>query len=178
MSTAAEELNTLKVRLSKHPKQGADKLTLIDHTSGARQSCTLAEGIPFLANLVEKNQGAHVIHVVDHKKERTRKLTNPDGTTKRIFNCRTPEQWKELNVALEPYYEEAVDPHIAIDLIIKALGAFTRETIRGWVKDGNGAGPGPPPSERIPGDEWFHAHSHNLPTDERADDDIPDALKD
>jgi hypothetical protein len=86
------------------------------------------------------------IHIVDHQAERERKRTNPKKSTKVMLNCRTPEQWKEFQMAKEPYFEIAGDPHIAIDCIIRALRSFSAETIQEWVKQGfePGAGPGPP----------------------------------
>jgi hypothetical protein len=162
MATAKDELAALKMRAAKRPKHTADKITLIDHTTGQRATSSVLEGIGWLANLVEKGGSEHMVHVVDLAEEKKRKLTNPTNATKRMLNCRTPEQWKELNAALEPYYEEAVDPHIAIDLIIRALRTQPRETIREWVSEGHGAPPSP--SERMPGDEWF-------------EDDLPEALR-
>lgn len=167
MASAKDELAALKVRAGK--KQGGDRITIINHTAGTTQSCTVTEGIPYLAGLVDKGAGQNSIHVVDAKAEKERKLTNPKNSTKRIFNCRTPEQWKELNVVLEPYYEEAIDPHIAIDLVIKALAAFSRATIAAWVKAGRDEHPGPPKAEPIPGEEWFQPP---------ADGELPDFLKD
>jgi hypothetical protein len=90
------------------------------------------------------------VHVVFHSAERKRKATNPTGSTRIMLNCRTPEQWKEFQMAKEVYFEEAVDPHIAVDLMIRALTAFSRETIRGWAKDGQPEAGPPPPKAEIP----------------------------
>ena len=100
-----------------------------------------------------------------HRQEKERKLKNPTNATKKIFNCRTPEQWKEFNAALEPFYEESLDPHIAIDLIVRALTSVSRETIREWLDKAREDGP--PPAEPLPGDEWFE------PKEE-----LPDFLRD
>jgi hypothetical protein len=139
MAEATRELVKLKVEAAK--RRGADKITIVDHTGNTRQSCTIAEGVALVAGMIEKGKGGHILHVVDQKAEKKRKLENPKGSTRRIFNCRTPEQYKELNGALEPYYEEAIDPQIAIDCIIKALRAFSRQTIRTWVNAGHEPSP-------------------------------------
>lgn len=89
------------------------------------------------------------VHVVDVEAERERKLKNPKKSTKIILNCRTPEQWKEMHAAKEPYFEIAVDPQIAIDCMIRALSAFSKETIAEWVKQGFSPGE-PPPKANIP----------------------------
>ena len=90
------------------------------------------------------------IHIVDHEAERERKRTNPKKSTKVMLNCRTPEQWKEFQMAKEPYFEIAGDPHIAIDCLIRALKSFDAETIRQWVKDGFEPGAGPQKAEIPP----------------------------
>ena len=131
MASAKDELAALKIRAGKG--QGQARVTLINHTAHTSVTCSIVEGVNILALLVEKGQSNNSIHIVDHAAEKERKLTNPKGTTRRVFNCRTAEQWTEFNKVLERYYDEAVDPHIAIDLIIKALGAFSPETIRGWA---------------------------------------------
>src|SRR5579859_4911992 len=89
------------------------------------------------------------VHVVYHTEEAKRKRTNPSRSTRIIFNCRTPEQWKEMHAAKEPYFEIAVDPHVAVDCIIRALNAQSRETIAEWIKQGFEPGQ-PPPKAEIP----------------------------
>lgn len=144
MGTAQEELASLKIRAQKG--DGSRRITLVDHAEKTSRSGTVLEGVSLLAALVDGGKGERQIHVVDHQQEKARKLENPSGATRKVFNCRTPEQWKEFNAAVEPYFEEAVDPHIAIDLVIKALTAFTRATIRSWVQDQN-TEPGAPATE-------------------------------
>jgi hypothetical protein len=161
----------MKLRAAKN--EGADKITMIDHTASERHSCSVLEAVTHLARLVEKGAGEHMIHVVDLKAEKERKLKNPKGSTKRVFNCRTPEQLIELNTKLEPFYEEAVDPHIAIDLIVRALNV-PRETIRSWVHEGEEERQGPPPAAPLPGDEWFHAREPGV---EPVEDDLPEELR-
>jgi len=114
MATLQEEFNAMKIKIAKAMATG-DTATL------NRQ-----------------------IHIVDHEAERERKRTNPKKSTKVMLNCRTPEQWKEFQMAKEPYFEIAGDPHIAIDCLIRALKFFDAETIRQWVKDGFEPGAGPP----------------------------------
>ena len=134
MATITEEIPSLKLRAAK--RQGEAKITIVDHTSGETFTCTVTEGIRKFVAMADKGAGSHMVHIVDAKEERERKLKNPKNSMKRIFNCRTPEQYKEFNAALEPYFEEAVDPHLAIDLVVKALSAFSRNVIRDWVRQG------------------------------------------
>lgn len=185
MASASEELTSLKLRAAK--KHGADKITMINHAARPATSltCTVADGIAILAQVVAKGFGGHVYHILDHAEEKKRKLTNPTNATKKIFNCRTPEQWKLFNAALEPYYEEAVDPHIAIDIIIAVLRSATREQIRGMVQEGHEERDGPPQAEALPGEDWFQRHipATHIPaeepmrTDRASENELPDFLK-
>jgi hypothetical protein len=105
-----------------------------------------------IGNAVAKGDQAFLnekIHIVDHAAERERKIGNPKRSTRVMLNCRTPEQYKEFQAAKEAYFEVAVDPHIAIDCMIRALTAFSRNTIADWVKQGFGPGE-PPPKAHIP----------------------------
>ena len=128
MATAHEELVALKLRAAKGESE--KRITLVNHTEKTNVSCSVKEGITILATRNANDS----IHIVDQAAEKERKLTNPKASTRRVFNCRTPAQWTEFNKALEPYYDGAQDPHIAIDLIIKALTAFSPQTIADWVK--------------------------------------------
>jgi len=107
--------------------------------------------IKVAAAMAKNDQAAlnRKIHIVDHEAERERKRTNPKQSTKAVFNCRTPEQWKEFQMAKEVYFEVAVDPHIAIDCIIRALKSHSAEEIKKWVEDGHQQGP---PKAELPDD--------------------------
>lgn len=75
-----------------------------------------------------------------------------------MLDCRTPEQWTEVHMAKEVYFEVAGDPHVAIDLLIRALKAHPIETLRAWLAEGHqhpgDVKPGPaPPKAEIP--EWL-----------------------
>jgi hypothetical protein len=98
------------------------------------------------AALAKNDQAAlhRQIHIVDHEAERERKRTNPKKSTKIMLNCRTPDQWKAMQMAKEKYFEVAVDPHLAIDCMVRALNAHSAEEIAQWVKDGFEPGIGPP----------------------------------
>jgi len=76
------------------------------------------------------------IHIVDHEAERERKIRNPQKSTRVMIDCRTPDAYKGFQVEKERFYDIAVDPHIAIDLLIRALHETTDEKIRGWLKEG------------------------------------------
>jgi hypothetical protein len=95
------------------------------------------------------------IHIIDHEAERERKLNNPQKSTRVIFNCRTAGQYKEFQAAKEPFFEIAGDPHIAVDCIIRALSAFSADTIREWVKGGHEPGPAPPKAELPNIPDWL-----------------------
>jgi hypothetical protein len=57
-----------------------------------------------------------------------------------------------MQMAKEPYFELAGDPHIAIDLIVRALTAFSEHTILEWAKQGyeKRARPVGPPRGELP----------------------------
>jgi hypothetical protein len=100
-----------------------------------------------VAKALAKNDQAALhrqIHIVDHEAERERKRTNPKKSTKVMLNCRTPDQWKEFQMAKEKYFETAVDPHLAIDCMVRALNSHSAEEIARWVKEGFEPGIGPP----------------------------------
>lgn len=77
------------------------------------------------------------IHVVDHEAERERKRTNPNKSTKVYFNCYSPDAWREFQTQKDRYFELAVDPHIAVDLMVRALTHFTDEQLRSWISEGH-----------------------------------------
>jgi hypothetical protein len=160
VAEAKHELVALKLRVAK--KQGADRVVLIDHSVEPRvsYSCSVADGVKWLANLVEKSGSGHSIHVVDEKAEKERKLTNPKKSTKKVLNCRTPQQWVEWNQAEERFFDLARDPHIAIDLMIRALKAPDAATLEAWLADGHttpgDVKPGPAPQKaEMPGPDWL-----------------------
>ena len=147
MATISEERESLKIRIG---KGGAnDKLTVIDHTSDTRFSGNATEIFYALGKRIDKGEGSHVIHIVDQAAEKERKRKNPERSTRMMLYCRTPVQWSEMQIQKERYMEIAVDPHIGIDCMIRALGAFSRSTIAEWVKQGFGPGD-PPPKAEIP----------------------------
>lgn len=151
MASARDELASLKLRVAK--KQGDARITIIDHTANEHYTLTVAEGVKFLANLVEKGSGERPVHIVDHAEEKRRKLTNPRKSTKKILNCRTPEQWTEWNAAEERFFDIAVDPHLALDLMIRALKAPDEATLRAWLAEGHqqeGDRPAGPPKSELP----------------------------
>lgn len=96
--------------------------------------------------------------MVDHAAERKRKRTNPYKSTRIMLDCRTPEQWTEVHMAKERYFVLAVDPHLSIDLIIRALKQPTDEQLKAWLESGHqhpgDVKPGPaPPRAEIP--DWL-----------------------
>ena len=103
-----------------------------------------------------KGQGEHMVHLVDHAEERERRAINPNRSTKMFINCYSTEGWRLMQMQKDRYFTIGVDPHIAVDLMIRALAAFNDATLRGWVDQGHqapeGAPPGPPKAE-LP--EWM-----------------------
>lgn len=98
---------------------------------------------------IAKGEGNKTIHVVDHDAEKKRKRTNPSKSTRISLNCRTPEQWSEFQMAKEKYFDVVSDPHVALDLMIRALKAPDDATLKAWLESGHehpsDAKPGPPP---------------------------------
>ena len=93
-----------------------------------------------------------MIHVVWHERERKRKIENPEKSTRMSINCHSPEAWSELQIQKERYILVAVDPSIAVQLMIRALKQVHDEQLRQWLQDGpeeeNTSGaPGPPHAE-------------------------------
>lgn len=94
-----------------------------------------------------------MIHVVDHDAERKRKRTNPSKSTRISLNCRTPEQWSEFQLAKERFFDVVSDPHVALDLMIRAMKLPTEDELRAWLADGHQQpgdvtpGPAPPKAE-------------------------------
>lgn len=98
---------------------------------------TIKEEFESLKIRIAKGEGQEIIHVVDHAKEKQRKRTNPSKSTRVSLNCRTPEQWSEFQLAKERFFEICSDPHIALDLMIRALKAPNESTLRAWLAEGH-----------------------------------------
>jgi hypothetical protein len=104
---------------------------------------------------IAKGEAHDPVHMVDHIKEKQRKRTNPSKSTRISLNCRTPEQWTEFQMAKEKYFDVISDPHVALDLMIRALKAPDDETLKAWLASGHQQSgditPGPaPPRAEIP----------------------------
>jgi hypothetical protein len=95
----------------------------------------------------------HVAHLDDEVK---RKRTNPAKSVRVVLNCRTPEQWTEFQMAKERFFQIAVDPHLALDLMIRTLKIPNDETLKEWLADGHqqtGDRPAGPPKAELP--DWL-----------------------
>jgi hypothetical protein len=116
---------------------------------------TIKEEFESLKIRIGKGEGGQMIHVIDHAKERERKRTNPEKSKRISLNCRTPAQWTEFQMAKERYFEVISDPHVALDLMIRALKAPTDDELKAWLASGHqqegDVGP-PPPKAEFP--EW------------------------
>lgn len=100
---------------------------------------------------LNKGEGGDLVHMVDHAKEKQRKRTNPVKSTRVLLNCRTPEQWTEFQMAKERYFDLISDPHVALDLMIRALKTPTVDELKAWLASGHqqagDAGPAPSKAE-------------------------------
>jgi hypothetical protein len=85
---------------------------------------------------IAKGEGQHSVHVVDHAKERERVKKN-EKSTKVYFNCYSPEAWKEFKSEKDRYFTISVDPRIAVELMTRALKAFSNQTLREWIEQGH-----------------------------------------
>lgn len=97
---------------------------------------TIKEEFELLKAKILAGKGNHVIHVVDHEAERKRKRENPNQSTRIIFNARTPDAWRKFQIQKDRFFTTAVDPHIAVDLITRALEQVPDETLRAWMAEG------------------------------------------
>jgi hypothetical protein len=77
------------------------------------------------------------IHIIDHEAERERKLRNPQKSTRVILDCRTADGYKEFQAEKERFFDIAVDPHIAISLLTRALHETSDEQIKAWLNEGH-----------------------------------------
>ena len=104
--------------------------------------------IKVAAAMAKNDQAAlqQKVHTVYQDEERKRKLTNPQGSTRIVLNMRSPEAFKEFHEQKERFFEIATDPHIALDLLVRALRETPTETIQAWLKEGQ-----EPPEE----EEWL-----------------------
>jgi len=119
---------------------------------------TIKEEFESLKIRIAKGEGNKTIHVVDHDAELKRKRTNPAKSTRVTLNCRTPEQWSEFQMAKERYFELAKDPQVALDLLIRALNAPSKDVLELWLADGleqPGDAPRPPKSELPNIPDWL-----------------------
>jgi hypothetical protein len=109
MATLLEEFNAMKIKIAK------------------------AQATGDVAALNKK------IHIIDHEAERERKIKNPDKSTRVVIACRTPDAYAAFQKEKERFFDLAVDPHIAIDLLIRALHETTDDRIRSWLTEGETA---------------------------------------
>jgi hypothetical protein len=105
---------------------------------------TVKEEFELLKAKILAGKSHEQIHIIYHDKERKRKLENPQQSTRVVLNLRNPETYKEFNREKERFFDIAVDPHIALHLLIRALRETTDETIRRWLTEGE--------AEEVP--EW------------------------
>jgi hypothetical protein len=97
---------------------------------------TILEEFNLLKAKIHAGKGNDLIHVVDVRAERKRKLENPQESTRIMLNMRTPEAFREFHAEKERFFEIAVDPHIALMLMIRALHETSDEMIRAWLEEG------------------------------------------
>lgn len=86
--------------------------------------------------LVHSGHGNEVIHVVMTERQAKQRRENPKKSTRVTLNVYSPEAYSELHVQRERYFQLAVDPHLAISMMIRALRQVPDQTIRDWLNEG------------------------------------------
>jgi len=77
------------------------------------------------------------VHLVNHAQERKRRKENPEGSTRAVLNCYSPEAYSAFSVQKDRYFSVVVDVRIAIDFMVRALAQVDDETLRKWLADGH-----------------------------------------
>lgn len=98
---------------------------------------TIKEEFESMKIRIAKGEGSKVIHIVDHEAEKKRRRNNPENSTKIYLNCYSPQGWRAIQTQKDRYFTLAVDPHIAIDLMARALAAFSDSVLRDWIEQGH-----------------------------------------
>ena len=104
--------------------------TLLEEFNNMKAKVAAAQAKGDMAALNRK------IHIIDHEKERNRKIRNPQRSKRIVFNCRTADAYCKFQIERERFFEIAVDPHIAIDLITRAMHEVSDATILQWIREG------------------------------------------
>lgn len=89
-------------------------------------------------------------HLVNHDAERVRRRENRAKSTRVMIETHSPQSYSEFHEQKERYIRAAVDPSIAIQLMIRALAAIDEITLQQWIKEGHqhpDDQPGPPKAE-------------------------------
>ena len=97
------------------------------------------------------------VHLVNHDAEKKRRKENKNRTTRITMEAYSPESYSEFHVERDRYIRLAVDPSIGVQLMIRAMKAFSDSIIVDWLKDGHqteGDEAGPPP-EKASLPEWL-----------------------
>jgi len=117
---------------------------------------TVKEEYELLKAKILAGKENETIHVVWHDQERKRKQENPKKSTRMSIDCRTPDAWSAMQMEKERYFAVAIDPHIAIEFMIRALREVDDAKLREWLAEGHQQEgdllPGPPKAV-IP--EWL-----------------------
>lgn len=139
MATVKEELEEFKIRLGK--KQDAHRVTIVDHVKGSNTTCNVREGFIHLTQRVAAGEEGYLVHIVDHEKERIRKLTPSTKTIAKI-------DFGSNDVLLEYYAQRerivakvgtmSIVNHIIGDGIIATLHGLTDARLEQLMTEGDG----------------------------------------
>lgn len=119
---------------------------------------TLKEEFELLKIRINNGEGNKIIHVVDHEAERRRKTENPAKSTRVVVDCRTPELWTAFQLQKERFMQVAVDPGIAVELIVRALRTVSDGQLKSWLAEGKqdeAEAALSPPKAEIPEPDWL-----------------------
>lgn len=97
---------------------------------------TVKEEFELLKTKILAGKGGEKIHVVWHEAERQRRRENKKQSTRFAMETYSPQSYSELHEERERFIRIAVDPSLAVQLMIRALAAPDESTLRQWLKDG------------------------------------------
>ena len=105
--------------------------------TGETPIATVKEEFERLKALINAGKEQERIHIVYTDRDARKRQENPQKSTRIVFNTYSADAYAEFYKQKERYFKIAVDPHLAVDLMIRALAAFSDATVRDWVEQGH-----------------------------------------
>ena len=140
MATCIEERDALKIRLV-NPKARNDKLTVINHTEDTSTTCSAIEAYQMMNAWIDKGWSGHVIHVVDLKKVKEKKLA-PGTQTKFTVDCGTNDLYRQVATEWERILGQvknlSIARHMMAEELLVALKALSPTEITKRMFEGEG----------------------------------------